>query len=186
MDEESEKMLKRAEALFDKMDAHGLDSRVLPMSEKEKAALTRAPVIAVRNVNESSLDVIFWKMYGTSPWWGVLVTDHQRRINLTKVSIEDLDRLIFQVRLEKFRAMTDQPKRLTVVAGTVSESENGPFMSNGEISFEKIHEGWHVLLGKDLELEFHLPEGEEYAQQMLHAYERKYNQFCAWMVKQLT
>jgi hypothetical protein len=177
---------KRVEALFDRINDSDLESAVLPMSDEDKENITRSPVVTVINPKTPELKVLFYKMYGKSPWWGIIVTNIKKRVFLTKLRIEDLERLIFNIKLERFEKMTSERRRLSVIGNSVVESEHGPFLTDGEIDFEKIHPGWVVQIGKDLGHEFFVPPGEEYVEEKLAAYERKYNKFCSWMVQQLT
>jgi hypothetical protein len=191
IDDESDKfseVAQQAIKLMRRCEERQMHIEIIRECEDGPDGKPLSPVVAVFNRDLPDVAMAFYKMYGASPYWGILITNRETktRIALHKVIFEDLEKLIFDAKKDRLNKMLGTNTRHMVIGDEVVESETGPFLSNGDLEFSKVHPNWVVLVDEAQEPKFYVPDDEEYPNQKIAAYERKYNKFCRWMVQQLT
>lgn len=185
-------MKKQIERLFEAIERSGKKLSLVAERTTGPDGEEMSPIVGVTSVDDDLVVVNFFKTYGKeSPYWGAMMTIKNEKksfLTVTKVTIEELEKLCTAFSPEKIRAMMkNRTTRYSVVGGEVRKNEFGPFSPDGNLNFGDVLPDWKIGMTSNLEPIFAVPEeiGREEASKIIQAYERKYNLFCQWMVSQL-
>jgi len=190
---EFEDMLRRLDLIYNEVIEAARNMSIVRFPEETEQGLWSPPMFGVDNPADSGGKIGFWKIHGSSEYWGVILSHEElagekKFVGLLKVSQDDLIKLLKNFRSAAVKNVCDQPrKRYTVIGKEVRESENGPFLSTGEITFDKIDPSWTVRVNKSGEPLFFISEekDEGQVQQIISSYERKYEKYVKYVISQL-